>query len=216
MRKQPFISVKGFWVAFRTDASCRSLIISNFATIVIALLENWDVKTIMLIYVGQSFIIGFFNVLRMLNAQIVIAPKHAKTQPLLIAKIFLAAFFSVHYGLFNFSYLTFLNPFTKNMDWGWVIIALALFFAHHLYSFIISFQKERKNWDLAKLMMFPYFRIIPMHITIIFGGMFLFVVKNQLAEQIILIFFLLLKTNSDVKMHLWEHELSLPKPDKRL
>lgn len=51
-------------------------------------------------------------------------------------------------------------------------------------------------------MLFPYARIIPMHLTIMFGGV-LASVGN--FSHIVLLFFMLLKTIADLAMHSLEH-----------
>ena len=51
---------KKFW-----DKSTKLLIISNIVTIIFALSERWDLKTVLWIYWFQSIIIGYFNYKRM-------------------------------------------------------------------------------------------------------------------------------------------------------
>jgi len=46
--------------------------------------------------------------------------------------------------------------------------------------------------------MLPYARIIPMHLTLVFGGLFI-------ASKFWLVFFLLLKTLTDLIAHVAEH-----------
>ena len=53
--------------------------------------------------------------------------------------------------------------------------------------------------NIGTVMFFPYLRIIPMHLTIIFGGMF------AKESTIVLLIFLGLKTFADVLMHVIEH-----------
>ena len=63
-------------------------------------------------------------------------------------------------------------------------------------------------------MSYPYARILPMHLTIIIG--FIFISKEItlvwgsffVSEKIILLFFLALKMIADVKMHLNEHKIN--------
>ena len=50
-----------------SDHSTLFLIISNIVMIIFALVENWDLLTIMFIYWCQSLIIGFFTFLKMLT-----------------------------------------------------------------------------------------------------------------------------------------------------
>ncbi len=45
-----------------------SLILANGITIALAVIENWDLATVMFIYLAQSIIIGFFTIVSMLTA----------------------------------------------------------------------------------------------------------------------------------------------------
>jgi hypothetical protein len=64
----------------------------------------------------------------------------------------------------------------------------------------LEVKEGLKKFD--KVMMGPYVRIIPMHLTIIFGGMFILAG----APFIALIIFSVLKTIVDLYMHLREHK----------
>lgn len=55
-------------------------------------------------------------------------------------------------------------------------------------------------------MFFPYARIIPMHLTIIFGGMFLYL---GIGSVFVLVLFLGLKAVADLIMHIIEHREQL-------
>ncbi len=118
--------------------------------------------------------------------------------------IFLPVFFAVHYGLFHFVYFSFLRHSLKDLDAKPIVFAAAIFFLNHLFSFFYNYKKDDAR-DIVKLMALPYSRIIPMHMTIIFGGFLMAVIKQDFAQTIVLIFFLMLKTYIDVKMHLSEH-----------
>ena len=136
-----------------------------------------------------------------------------------------ANFFAMHYGIFHLGYLGFLTSFTASSDGsGYVpvtdantgeiytmefghtdgidlLIYLALgigFWLSHRAS-----HQEHVRADLARkpnigtLMFLPYLRVIPMHLTIIFGAM--------LSGGLALIFFAALKTAADIAMHRVEH-----------
>ncbi len=45
-----------------------SLVFANLVTIVLAVIETWDLATVMFIYLAQSIIIGFFTVVSLLTA----------------------------------------------------------------------------------------------------------------------------------------------------
>jgi hypothetical protein len=56
--------------------------------------------------------------------------------------------------------------------------------------------------EVGKMMFFPYARIIPMHLTILFGG--ILSSWGTFAGKMTLAFFMLLKTFADVIMHIVE------------
>ena len=207
------------------DPSLLSLVISNIATISMALYFNWNVMTILWVYWFQSVIIGFFTVLKILTAKVEAAEKlkaHVSGNVLKFiggaSKLFLAAFFVVHYGMFHFVYAIFLAAFTfegmqlslgqnANEIFG-VLIAAGIFFANHLFSFWHNFikggEREMGASGIPRLFSFPYARIVPMHMTIILGGLLFFLSQGN---RLLLILFLLLKTGADVSMHLEEHKI---------
>ena len=70
----------------------------------------------------------------------------------------------------------------------------------------LYFKNKPQKRNIGELMFFPYARIIPMHLTIIFGGIFLF---SGIASTFVLILFLGLKTVADLVMHFIEHKEQL-------
>lgn len=136
-----------------------------------------------------------------------------------------ANFFALHYGVFHLFYLFFLSAFAAGSDASGnlavtntstgevsmlhigqtdgldLLIYLALgigFWLSHRAS-----HREHVQADLARkpnigsLMFLPYLRIIPMHLTIIFGAV--------LGGGLALVFFAALKTAADIAMHRVEH-----------
>jgi len=200
------------------DISAWVLLFSNLFVVVMAAAENWNFVVVMLVYWCQSVTIGIFNVIRIATFS---APAAIRFPPddninlnlnlPRISNIFLAAFFALHYGFFHFGYLSFLRFWAKGVDLKLVILPTAIFFLNHLFSFLYNYKKDRQRQDpkdIARIMFFPYGRIIPMHLTIILAGFlfpFALALKWDLAATLVLVFFLLLKTGADIKMHLVEH-----------
>ena len=199
--KKGKINLKKF---FKLDLSAYMLIVSNIITIFFAIKENWSLLTIMLIYWFQSVTIGLFNFIRILRL------KNFSTENFYInkrpvkpterTKKFTALFFAIHYGFFHFGYLVFLlqKLNIKATVLFPIIISSIVFFVNHLFSFLAHREELNKKQNIGKVMFFPYARIIPMHLTIVFG---VFLIKNPIA----LVFFLLLKTFADLVMHQLEH-----------
>ncbi len=190
------------------DRSLWVLFLSNLFTLVLAVMRNWRIEDVMWIYWGQSVIIGFFNVKRMLalrefsTEEVTIdgrpVPADRKTQ------VRLAVFFAAHYGFFHLAYMVFLivlgaSSFSKQALAG-NGLCLLVFFFNHAFSFRRNLENDlARKPNIGSLMFFPYARIIPMHVAIIFGSL---LPKQGPAH---LVFFLSLKTAADLTMHVLEH-----------
>jgi len=199
---------------FQLDLSLLVLIISNIITIIFAITEHWSLLIVMWIYLAQSIIIGIFNFIRILTL------KNFSTENFKIngmnvdatssTKYYTAFFFLFHYGFFHFVYIIFLLAGSTaplegkavaitGLSLLFIFINIAIFFGNHLFSFIYNYEKDSKKVkNIGTVMFFPYARIIPMHLTIVFG---LFLINNTGS----LIFFLILKTIADIIMHQVEH-----------
>jgi hypothetical protein len=192
------------------DLSLWFLLLSNLVTVFFAIKEHWNLLILMWIYWFQSITIGFFNFIRILQLKefpskdFIINDKAVQLTKGI--KIFFAFFFLVHYGLFHFGYMTFFlqgilpekygNP-TNFADLIYVFLTALFFFINHLFSYVYNRPKDTKKQNIDALMFYPYARIIPMHLTIIFG--------SYLADA--LPFFLVLKTFVDCIMHIIEHNV---------
>jgi len=200
---------------FRNDQSAWVLLGSNLITIFLALTQQWNLVSLMLLFWIQSSIIGFFTVLKMLSLKS-FSTKGFSSNGVQVpekdsAKIGTAVFFSLHYGFFHFVYLLFLLVFmwgsyaTVSKDFTWILVAGIIFFFNHLFSFVYN-KKDLENQkpNLGQMMFTPYARIIPMHLTIIFGGIFFFDGSGG-SNPGVLLLFLGLKTAGDLLMHFSEH-----------
>lgn len=167
------------------DSSSISLISSNLIVIILAVTQNWDISTLLWIYWIQSIIIGFFQFFRILSL-----------------KTFAAFFFTFHYGFFHFIYAIFLSNFFQSspgLNLRDLLLGSAIFFANHFFSFIQGkVQDEKLKPNINTLLLQPYIRIIPMHLVLILGMI--------LGNQSKLIFFLILKTLTDLATHIIKHK----------
>lgn len=167
------------------DLSAIILTISNILVIILAVVQNWDISTILWVYWMQSITIGLFQFLRILSL---------KTSK--------AFFFAFHYGFFHFIYAIFLfNFFQGNAKFNFqnFLFGFLIFFANHLFSFIQNkTQDEKLKVNIGTLMFQPYIRIIPMHLIIVLGAI--------LGNQTKLIFFLVLKSLTDLITHIIKHK----------
>lgn len=192
----------------RGDLSLWFLLFSNIITIFFAIIENWNLSTIMWIYWFQSITIGCVNFIRILQL------KEFSTDGLQInkkpveatqgTKNFTAFFFLIHFGLFHFVYVmfflngTFINSAEKIQSVSeikYILVAVLIFFINHLFSYFYNKSRDTKKQNLGALLFNPYIRVIPMHLTISFFTLF----NNALP------LFLILKTFADAIMHVVEH-----------
>jgi hypothetical protein len=181
--------------------------LSNIFTIVIAVFEQWQLAEVIWIYWGQNITIGFYNFRRILSL------KHYSTEgftinnkpvsPTRATQRFVAIFFALHYGFFHAVYLIFL--FIEGADLSVLnnigfIICLLVFIINHRFSFSHNLEKDmQKKPNIGTIMIFPYARIIPMHLIILIGGIF------ATQTPALLVIFLVLKTYADLTMHWLEH-----------
>jgi hypothetical protein len=202
-----------------------SLIFANLVTIVLAILGNWDLATVMFIYWAQSIIIGIFTVISLLGADTAAlgadlqkpidergGSEKISTRFVWFYKCMLAGFFTLHYGLFHWGYYAFIVESgifgTVNFADPNLWLSCGLFFANHLYSHISYRHKEPKDSSYVNEQFFtPYRRIIPMHLTLIFGSIVIVALEvfGITSTMPVLVLFLLFKTYSDISAHLVKH-----------
>lgn len=197
----------GYW---RRDPSALSLLISNLVTIVLAVAQKWDISVLMWIYWCQSVIIGFSNFVRILSLQEFTTKgfriNRKPVEPTKRTQVKTAFFFLFHYGFFHLIYVIFLTTSSKLdiQDLTPVILCVAIFLVNHSFSFLYNKKRDlARTPNIGKVMFFPYARIVPLHLTIIFGSM----LGKGMGK---LILFLILKTMADLIMHGVEHAQELP------
>ena len=212
------------------DRALPGILLTNLATLVVALWQDWSVLQLMWPFWIQSLVIGWYARQRMLRLTrfstegLRINNREVEATPETRQRV--AGFFVLHYGLFHLVYLFFLLALTLTSDaQGFIEVTNEstgavsmvhigrvhpldfLIFAALAVGFVRSHgasHREHVEADLANnpklgtLMMLPYARIIPMHLTIILaiplGGGAMW-------------FFVLLKTAADLIMHRVEHRL---------
>lgn len=123
--------------------------------------------TLIWIYLGQSIMIGIVHALKLFTYRF--SPFTGKPGEWSSPKA-LGAFFLAHFGFFHFVYAMFI-PF-KRIDMMLFTEGLAIFGLSLFINTIRHFPKENSgNYNANDFMFLPYFRIIPIHIAIILGGM---------------------------------------------
>lgn len=185
-----------------------ALLLTNLIPLWGVFFKGWSSQEVLVVYWLENVAVGLINILKLLTN------RHEKT--LRPAAIFLAVFFTVHYGIFTFVHGAFvfseLNGFTgmtfpfdgmKQAFSDYRIVFLG-FLASHLFSFFFNYhgKGEAQRLELPKVMFLPYPRILVLHLTIIFGGMLVMTLGSPAALVVLLV---ILKTVGDVVLHLREH-----------
>ncbi len=191
---------------FHSDLSLWALVISNLTVIAWALIEGWPLAIIVWVYWSQSVTIGilwFFKILSLrefstkgftINEKAVEATTGTKVQT--------AFFFLAHYGFFHLVYAIFLLGDFKTTKIQTILFMAGLFLIYQCFSFFYNRKWEDKQKpNIGKMMFFPYARIIPMHLTILFGGI---LSGGTFKGKMTLALFMLLKTFADIIMHIVE------------
>lgn len=215
------------------------IIAANLLPLMMTMGGAWSLNEILPLYWSESAIIGFFTLLKIISAGGPIAklnnrrgepteftsqetiPGGAYSALAIGAKIFMAGFFTVHFGLFMFVHGVFLFGFVlQGMHLGkatvdplspalwlhylwavkWGILSL---FGGHAASFFMNYlgAGEYRTARPDQCMHRPYPRVIVMHLTILLGA---FVSTAMPAAGPVMVFFVAAKIFADVHAHLKE------------
>ncbi len=216
MQKKNRLNLSQLWsqVDF-TNYSTLVLIFSNVLVIIFAVVEKLSAMDVMWIYWFQSVIIGIFNFIKIITLKEFSTEgfKQGNKQvlPTKATKYSTGFFFLFHYGFFHIIYSVFLggfNSITKfesgKLDPKYIMLSAILFFISYLIEFIRSKHQENTELpNIGRIMFEPYIRIIPMHLTIIFGGFFAAAGSffSTDTNLLVLILFLGLKSFVDLITH---------------
>lgn len=204
------------WWPRRSDwnvASVWALIGANLVPLAGVLFFRWEVFPIVFVFWIENVIVGVLNLLKILTAP---APNPAS----LVARFFLAPFFTFHYGMFCFVHGVFvmvlfgkdvvpthalpgpalmLETVSKLGLW-WAVAGLA---ASHGVSFVSNYLLggERLRASTIQLMQQPYGRIVVLHLAILGGGFLIMALGSPWYGLALLV---LLKIGLDLRAHLAE------------
>jgi hypothetical protein len=188
------------------DASVWSLVAVNAVALFVAVVGGWSLIDLMTVYWVQSVMIGIGCFYRILHLERFSTENfrinNRSVDPTPETKRKTAAFFLFHFGFFHLGYLIFI--LTENQGsspWGiGLLICSAAFAVNHYYSYRYHRETDRSGTpNIGTLMFTPYLRVVPMHLTIVFGAV-------ALGATGILLFGGL-KLVADVAMHLTEHRV---------
>lgn len=186
------------------DASIWALSVANILTLALAFYLEWQLTELLAVYWTQSMIIGVSYLARINQLQRFTTEGFRITQEAMPANADtrrkVAGFFVLHFGCFHLAYLVFIVSETGLgifIEPGFFVCAIA-FAANHFYSYRYNLALDRAGTpNIGKLMVVPYSRVLPMHMTLLLGTM--------LTEEGGLLMFGLLKILADVLMHVNEH-----------
>ncbi len=202
-----------------------SLIFANSVTIVLAILGNWDLATVLFIYWSQSIIIGIFTVVSLLSAntaalaadfekpgqarggQGTVNTRHIWFYKCFLARVLHPSLRSLPLGvlhlyrgiraLWNRSFLG-----SQHLALLFTLLCKSPLLVSHLPA-----PGSKGAIYLMEQFFRPYQRIIPMHLTIIFGSIVVFALQVFGIQSTMpaLVLFLFLKTYFDISTHLIKH-----------
>jgi Family of unknown function (DUF6498) len=191
----------------RSDRSLLALLAANLAALAVAYATGMSLRELMLVYWIQSVIIGVSSFLRILNLnRFDTANFRINDQPVaetVASKRKVAGFFLLHYGIFHavyFGFVAFDARGTLGSPGPYFLCAL-VFALNHGYSLVHNIRRDAAGRpNIGTLMFLPYARILPMHLTILFGA--------HLSGGVGTFFlFGALKVFADVVMHTVEHHV---------
>jgi hypothetical protein len=189
-----------------SDRSLTFLLITNLATMVLAVLQQWNITDLLWIYWGQNVVIGYYNMHRIVDLDrfstggfiISIRP----VEPTSETRRCTAVCFALLYGLFHLVYGVFLLT-TFRIHSGFpvagVLLCILAFWFTHRFSYRYNRERDSDIPNIGSLMFFPYVRIIPMNLVILLGG------PIAGDDPVALVLLLMLKTLADVALHVIEH-----------
>ena len=192
----------------KLTSSAILLVLANMVPIFGVLYWGWDATTILVLYWLESVIIGVLNIPKILACRL----SRNGSVIGIAANLFIAGFFTVHYGMFTMVHGVFLahalgaQPIMDGLLKGGPIIWTAIsFLVSHVFSMVFNFfgKQEYIGRINVEQMMSVYGRVIVMHLVVIFGGFAAQALGSPLYAVILLI---ALKTLFDLRAHMKEHE----------
>lgn len=187
-------------------ASSIALILANVVPLLGAVAWGWSVFEIVVTYWAENLIIGGYTLLRMLGAG-----GWQRDAPIFVGKVFMAGFFTVHYGMFCLVHGFFVFSLLGEgrgkevllSGKGFGIALLALVISHGV-SFVKNYcaAGEYRSTTIQAQMFAPYPRIVVLHVAILFGA---FAIQGLGSTVPLLVILVVGKTAIDLSLHRWMH-----------
>lgn len=198
----------------RLTPSAAVLIAANSFPLYGVAILGWEIFPLVLLFWLENIIVGCSNLLKM----VLVGPYDIARW---IGKVFMGAFFVLHYGGFTgihgmFVVLLFGSGYVapgESMSFGWLVetlstsgtlwAAIALVVSHG-FSFVWHYvgHGEYRHATIERLMMQPYARVAVLHIAILGGGLLVMALGSPFAGLVLLV---VLKIGLDLRAHVAEH-----------
>lgn len=197
--------------------SLAALVAANLVPLAGVLWLGWSTFEVFALFWSESVVVGGYTVLQLLLQR----PANGRWRPRdAVSGLFLAAMFCLHYGMFLFVHAMMLchlfgerNLLANDRAAPLLLLATAAassgglglwaLIASHGVSFVTNFlHRERGSMTTGQLMVRPYLRIVAMHLTLLAGGMLLFVAG---PSAVLLGLLVLAKVAVDAAAHRHEH-----------
>ena len=185
----------------RTPASIIQLIAFAFIPLVGVFLFGWDWREVLLLYWLENITVGIVTFIKIIRSP---APDTTPTGAFVfrqagrgnpIAKVFLAGFYAMHYGMFTlvhgvfvFVIINFFGADASTNVLGMLGNVLPLWFLVTVVTTIITAAKSSHFMEAGD-MLSPYKRIFALHISIILGIFAIVLLQLPSAAAILLIVF---------------------------
>ena len=214
--------------ATSSTTSVLVLIAFNLVPLAGVLFGRWTVPTLLVLYWVENGIVGLLNVPKILLATgsgsgAIVGRSPAPTAGGAAARLPVALFFLVHYGLFWVvhgifvfalpafaglgradDFTAFGPPAATGIDgsavaWGAIGLAVS-----HGISFVLNYlgRGEYRKVSPLEQMSRPYSRLVVLHLAILFGAFVSMTIGSPIGALLVLV---LLKTAIDVALHRREH-----------
>lgn len=196
-------------LAFAGRTSAVLLLAANLIPLIGVFAWGWNAGDIMLLFWCENLIIGVMNALRIVLWGVMYHKWYAWP---------MAAFFTVHYGIFTAVHgvfvVQFFLPHAPGMgmaaplgEWlhtDGIPVAILGLVGSHFFSLLSNYlgRGEIRRMTPQTLMTAPYGRVTVLHLTILVAGFLVMLTKDARWALVLLT---LLKTVIDLRAHLKEH-----------
>jgi hypothetical protein len=188
-KMHPFYLSLSFW----------SLLVANVAIIVWAMLEEWSLGLMIWVYFCQNIILGLSWTVKVFES----GYDESYEKKLKIAAFFMPQYFIAHFGYGYILFIFFGGILFSN--YKYILSMAGVFLVSEMISLFAQSGIKRKPLSLAQVQLFPYARILPMHL-LMFLGIGLAGAGIEI-ERSFTLSFLILKALADTGMFVVERSL---------